>query len=728
MEDLEKARTKNALDDKSVEVTEKLTKELDEARITIGHLEDSVKQEKDEKESKLRELEKIAKDLNIRDEQLGLAASRWADASVKLARLETEVAATRADAQSRAEEAQTQRLQAEHHKSKVTALETDLTTKSKLLESFESKLAIAHAESKDWKERFEAQDARSREQQKSFEDEHQEKDAKIFELQDLLCAFKHKITNLETKLINQERMIKEDRLKDIKILALEIELSKLGIITGHFPEQKATEASPDLFTPQEAHREEDTTEETESALEIVPAKSQESIIEREAAIEPSDQTVGADPAVISSGAESNTEQPSSGEANQSQESTDPDPKPSSSSKKKKKKDKIVEEKAGEEEDNEGETNESTNFKNEVSSAPKDKKQKAKDTKGKGKEGKPKEIDFEAIRAMAKEAKAREIKLQEKQLRAWRAQMLEAKEAKFKHLEALRLEAKRAEEKKAEVKEVKSKETNPEETDPEETNPEETNPEETNPDKAGPKETRLKQTTLEKNEPKEMNSQEAQPTETLRRSKRLTAQQKIPYPLIAKHLLKPDHTEEEYEIIADEVKKHRERAYYKYDFTTADPADKMDTRPDHGFPENQDSQSSFVPATQYDNATGPQITHVSTTGSLSQQAGLHEEGLGRSTKKVHFADDAEQVEPSSSSPQQVLLYNAAKQRASPRVLGKLKHLLEEERDDYDMDGDEQDDAESSPKRVRTHGPGDVRQKTWWKKKNGSGKPKLTLKKP
>ncbi|KAK6539081.1 hypothetical protein TWF694_010621 [Orbilia ellipsospora] len=700
MEELEKSRTQITLDNKRVEITEKLNKDLDEARVLISCLEDSIKHERNEKESKLRELETIAKELNVRDGQLDLAASQWADASVKLARLETEVAAAKAEAQLRAGEAQTQKIEVENQNSKIATLESEIANRSERLESFESRLAIAHAESKCWKEQFEAQESRSQEQQKTFKDGLQEKDTELFELQDLLCAFKHQITNLEIELINQEKKINDDNLKDIKILDLEIELSKLRILTGKFPERTAATTGPEshiAYDSQHAYEEENAIGDSKLTMKIVSTKSQESIVEQNAAIDTSTQKDGTKSIVIKPKFASSTGQPPTNQVNQSQESTNPKPKASPKLKKQnKKKSDDSKEKVKEEKDKERKTKESADPKPEVSPTPKTKNQKAKDTKGEAEEGKPKKIDIEALISMAREAKVKEMKSQEKKLQAWRCQQFRLRQA-----EAKQAEAKYIEEKQAEIEGSMS------------------NRAELGEAKPG------------KTKSKEMNSQETQPTETLRRSKRLTTQKKTSYPFIPKHLQKRHYTEEEYERIADEVKKHKEKAHFKFEFQKADvskiePTDRMDTKSDH-IPESQDSQLSFVPATQYGDATGTQISHISTTAGLSQESRFQEENFGMMTKKVHFADDNEQAEISSSSPQQILLYNAAEQR-TPRVLGRLKHLLDEEQDDYDMDGDEKrDNGKSFPKRVRTHEPGDLRRKTWWRKKTRNAKSKPTLKK-
>ncbi|EPS41529.1 hypothetical protein H072_4533 [Dactylellina haptotyla CBS 200.50] len=166
--------------------TEKANSELDEAKKLITTLEAQLATEKLAMVQKVSELEGLTRELHIRDDKLGQAASRWTDISAKQSRLEAEVAAAKAEAQLRAEEAQSQRLEAEKSFTRSRNLEDDLIEKSKLLERCQAALEMAHAEAEGQKRRFDAQElalSRSQELRQALERDVQARDVKISELE-----------------------------------------------------------------------------------------------------------------------------------------------------------------------------------------------------------------------------------------------------------------------------------------------------------------------------------------------------------------------------------------------------------------------------------------------------------------------------------------------------------------------------------------------------------------
>ncbi|KAK6520987.1 hypothetical protein TWF506_001223 [Arthrobotrys conoides] len=207
---------------KSLEELDEAKSELDRATRLATELKASVAEEQEKTKESNEELKALKEQLRVKDEQLSLAASRWTDISVRASRLEETTAATRADAQLRAEEAQSYRTQLNEKALKISELEAERVAHASRLAKLESELEGSKNELK-------GQSAKSQDLQKAFDQsktlcdtrgvEIEAKDNKMTELQKLLDIAETKVKSLQADL--------SEKTEEAESLKAELEATKL---------------------------------------------------------------------------------------------------------------------------------------------------------------------------------------------------------------------------------------------------------------------------------------------------------------------------------------------------------------------------------------------------------------------------------------------------------------------------------------------------------------------
>ncbi|KAF3277280.1 hypothetical protein TWF970_005213 [Orbilia oligospora] len=207
---------------KSLEELDKVKDELGQATRLTTELEASIDEEQQKTKESNEELKALREQLRVKDEQLSLAASRWTDISVKVARLEEAASAARADAQLRAEEAQSHREKLNQKVLRVAELEAEHAAQASRLVNLTSELEGSKNELKE-------QSAKSKALQKAFDEsetlcddqgvEIEAKDNEITELEKLLDKSESKIKSLQAEL--------SERTEEAKNLKAELEATNL---------------------------------------------------------------------------------------------------------------------------------------------------------------------------------------------------------------------------------------------------------------------------------------------------------------------------------------------------------------------------------------------------------------------------------------------------------------------------------------------------------------------
>lgn len=180
---------------------DKVKNELDRATRVATELEESIVEEQ-KKPKKANEEARTLKE-QLQDEQLILAATRWTDISVKLARLEEIAGAAKAEAKLRAEEAQSHRHKLNENASKIAELEAERAAQAALLAKLETELENSKNEIKEHSAKSEALQKSLDESETLCDDRGVEIEAKgnrITELEDLLYAANSKIESLQADL------------------------------------------------------------------------------------------------------------------------------------------------------------------------------------------------------------------------------------------------------------------------------------------------------------------------------------------------------------------------------------------------------------------------------------------------------------------------------------------------------------------------------------------------
>ncbi|KAK6351288.1 hypothetical protein TWF718_004453 [Orbilia javanica] len=218
VEELQKLREELATTENGLGKLDKVRDELEQVTNLATELKTSIAEEQKKSKEADEEAKALKEQLKVKDEQLSLAASRWTDISIKLARLEEVASAAKAEAQLRAEEAQSHRDELNEKTSKVAELEAERTAHT-------TQLAKLGAELEESKNEIKKCSAKSEALQKSFEKSEKvcddrrvqidSRDKRITELKGLLEAANTNIKSLNADL--------SEKSEEVESLQAEIE-------------------------------------------------------------------------------------------------------------------------------------------------------------------------------------------------------------------------------------------------------------------------------------------------------------------------------------------------------------------------------------------------------------------------------------------------------------------------------------------------------------------------
>ncbi|KAK6536679.1 hypothetical protein TWF281_000900 [Arthrobotrys megalospora] len=218
LEDLQKLQEQfGAAQDKLGE-QEQMKGELQQATQLAADLKGRVVEEKAKSDEAKEEVRTLREELQIKDEQLSLAATRWADTSAKQTRLEEIASAAKAEAQLKAEETQAHREKVHTMKSRVAELEAESTKMSTLLKKVEADIESSKTEVKGLSKKLGTVQESLDQSKQLCEDQRiaiEGKDTRISKLEEMLEAANEKIKSLEVTVSEQSKAI-EDTKAELK--------------------------------------------------------------------------------------------------------------------------------------------------------------------------------------------------------------------------------------------------------------------------------------------------------------------------------------------------------------------------------------------------------------------------------------------------------------------------------------------------------------------------------
>ncbi|EWC46904.1 hypothetical protein DRE_03916 [Drechslerella stenobrocha 248] len=249
---IEQTRASNDL----IEI-EQIRQQVKEASLSDAELRKAIAKETEKAIKAAKLNEDLNQILETKDEQLKLAASRWADASVKQDRTDAELTALKAELQLKSEEIQSQFAKSGTQSTRVSLLENELEDKTRTIGRLGEDLRISNSNLKSLEDRFGVQKStleyskQLRENLQKPLQEHHERVASLEEalggssrqataLQKASEAKDHKITDLERQLGLANKTIEEQSL-EINIKRNELQATG---VTGSQEIPESTQGEP----------------------------------------------------------------------------------------------------------------------------------------------------------------------------------------------------------------------------------------------------------------------------------------------------------------------------------------------------------------------------------------------------------------------------------------------------------------------------------------------------
>ncbi|KAF3922096.1 hypothetical protein ABW20_dc0109519 [Dactylellina cionopaga] len=230
-EEVEQLRAECKQAESDLGVAEALRAKIEGTTKLSDELKSKILEEKNRVQEATARVSSLQNELRIKDEQLRLAASRWADLSAKQNRLEVEITAAKAEVQLRSEDAQSHIINTDLQATKISTLEEALDKKNEAIKRLELDMRSARAEVKDWAERFEIEQKMldgARQLQKTLEEAIQERDNKNFALGKELEENRNKVYQLEIANSNKDKEIARLKL-NLETANQKITKQKIGI-------------------------------------------------------------------------------------------------------------------------------------------------------------------------------------------------------------------------------------------------------------------------------------------------------------------------------------------------------------------------------------------------------------------------------------------------------------------------------------------------------------------